>query len=319
MTRAVLPEPPSAMDRTRGIGGSDAAAILGLSPWKTPLEVYLEKIGERQPQPDTAATYWGRVLEDVVAEEYARRTGARLRRVNRTLAHPRHPIILANLDREIVAHERGPGVLEVKTAARRSDDWGDEGTDEIPEHYLAQVQHYLGVTGRGWADVAVLFLGDRRFAVYHIRRDDELVEALFGEELRFWREHVEPRVPPEPRTIDDIRRRWPRHEAGKVLVAPPDVMEAAEQLAALRAELKALEAREKELLAAIQKAMGDAERLDAPDGRTLATWKAVTGRRLDTGALRRAHPDLARQFERETESRRFLLKVRPENEEEMAA
>ncbi len=306
------------MDRTRGIGGSDAAAILGLSPWRTPLEVYLEKIGERQPQPDTAATYWGRVLEDVVAEEYARRTGAKLRRVNRTLAHPDHPVILANLDREIVAHERGPGVLEVKTAARRSDDWGEEGTDEIPEHYLAQVQHYLGVTGRRWADVAVLFLGERLFRIYRIHRDDELVGALFEEELRFWREHVEPRVPPEPRTLDDIRRRWPRHEPDRVLMAPPDIVEAAEQLAALRAELKALETREKELLAAIQKAMADAERLDAPDGRTLATWKAVASKRLDTKALRKAHPDIVREFERETESRRFLLKVRPENEE-MAA
>ncbi len=303
------------MDRSRGIGGSDAPAILGLSPWRTPLDVYLEKVGEAPPSTDNAAMYWGRVLEDVLAEEYARRTGAKLRRVNRTLVHRQHPFIIGHVDREVVAHERGPGILEVETAGRRTDDWGDEGTDEVPEHYLAQVQHYLGVTGRSWADVAVLFLGERQFRIYHVQRDDELVEALVPEEVRFWREHVEPRVPPDPKTLEEIRLRWPRHEPGKVAVAPPDVVAAAEQLAALRAEMKALEAREKELLAAIQKAMGDAEQLDAPDGRVIATWKAVTSRRLDTRALRKAHPDIMREFERESETRRFLLKLKPDMEE----
>lgn len=297
------------MDRTRGIGGSDAPAIVGLSPWRSPLDVYLEKVGEAPPSADSAAMYWGRALEDVLAEEYARRTGAKLRRVNRTLVHPVHPFVIGHVDREVVAHERGPGILEVKTAGRRTEDWGEEGTDEVPEHYLVQVQHYLAVTGRAWADVAVLFLGERCFAVYHVRRDDELVDVLLREEVRFWREHVEPRVPPDPRTLDEIRLRWPRHVPEKVAVASDDVLAAVEELAALRAELKGLEARERELLAAIQRHMADAERLDAPNGRVLATWKTVTSKRLDTQALREAHPDIARAFERESESRRFLLKA----------
>jgi len=301
-------------DRTLGIGGSDAPAILGLSPWRTPLDVYMEKIGERPAIEDTPAMYWGRVLEDVLADEYARRTGARLRRVHRTLVHRQHEFIIGHVDREVIAHERGPGILEVKTAGRATEDWGDPGTDEVPEHYLVQVQHYLAVTERAWADLAVLFFAERDFRIYHIPRDDELVQALLAEEVRFWREHVEPRIPPDPRTIEDVRLRWPRHEPGKTVVAPPDVVIAAEQLAALRSEIKALEARADELLCVIQKTMGDAEELLAEDGRVLATWKTVTSRRLDMKALKSAHPEIVSQFEQEATSRRFLLKINPDKE-----
>jgi putative phage-type endonuclease len=302
-------------DRMRGIGGSDAPAILGLSPWRTPVDVYMEKIGEAPQIEDTPAMYWGRALENVLAEEYARRTNARLRRVNRTLVHREHPFLIGHIDREVVANERGPGVLEVKTAGRLTDEWGEPGTDEVPEHYLVQVQHYLAVTGRAWADLAVLFLTEREFRIYHVPRDNDLVKVILAEEIRFWREHVEPQVPPPPRSLDDLRRVWPRHRPGSISVASPEITAAAAQLAALRGQIKALEARADELVFAIQQAMADAEELHAEDGRVLATWKSVTTRSIDTKALANAHPDIVSGFMKEKASRRFLLKIGADKEQ----
>ncbi len=294
-------------ERRTGIGGSDAAAVVGVDPYRTPLEVYLEKVGEAPERKDNAAMYWGRRLEDVVAEEWAKRTGLKVRRRNATLRHPKHPYMLAHVDRVV---QGSKAILECKTAgAHMADQWGEPGTDEVPEPYLIQTQHYLAVLGYEVAYVAVL-IGGRDFRTYEVPRDRELIEALQEIEGRFWKEHVEPRVPPDPRTIEDIRLRWPRHQPGKVVQADEDVQEAVSALAQVRRDLKALKAREADLVAEIERYMADAEALEGPDGRTLATWKTVTQRRLDTKALREAHPDIARAFERETESRRFLLKLK---------
>lgn len=290
-----------------GLGSSDAPAVAGVSRWRTPLEVYLQKIGEIEPSVDNEATYWGNVLEDVVAKEYARRTGQRVARSLQTFRHPEFPYLVAHIDRRVVGARK---ILECKTAgAHMADDWGEPGTDEVPEEVLVQVAHQMLVSRIMQADVAVL-IGGRDFRVYHVPYDKELVEALLETERRFWEQHVEPRIPPDPRTIEDIRLRWPRHQPGKVVQADEDVQAAVSALAAVRRELKALKAREANLVAEIERYMADAEALEGPDGRTLATWKTVTQRRLDTKALREAHPDIARAFERETESRRFLLKLK---------
>ncbi|SDX70460.1 putative phage-type endonuclease [Allochromatium warmingii] len=108
--------------RRRGIGGSDVAAIAGLSPWRTPLDVYLSKVRDVE-QSDSDVMRWGSILEAPIADEYARLTGNRIRRINRVLAHPEHCYILASLDRQIVGHPDGPGVLEIKTAGRCSAEW----------------------------------------------------------------------------------------------------------------------------------------------------------------------------------------------------
>ena len=263
--------------RRHGIGGSDVPAILGLSPWRTPLDVYLEKTGEGAPAPadDSPDTpiYWGNVLEDLVAREYSKRTGHKVRRVSRQLRHKEVRIATANIDRLVVATEDGPGVLECKTARVSTDDWGEPGTDEVPDYYLAQVVHYLAVTGHGWADLAVLFLAERRFAIYHIRRDDELVASILDTEQRWWREHVEARVPPPPMSAEDMARMWPK-DNGSQVVATPSVEAACRELAAVKAGLKKLDEQKAALESEIKGAIGEASALVDPAGRPLATWKA---------------------------------------------
>ena len=173
--------------RRLGIGGSDAAAAVGLCRYKSPLELWLEKTG-RKPGADLSdndAVFWGTVLEPVVAEVYAEKTGAKVRRVNAILQHPEHSYMLANLDRLVSHPEDGSGLLEVKTAGWRSAPFWEEG---VPEGYQCQVLHQLAVTGKAWADVAVL-IGGQDFRIYRIDRDEEQIDALVKLEAEFW-QHV---------------------------------------------------------------------------------------------------------------------------------
>ena len=181
-------------ERRGGIGSSDAPIITGDSPWGDVLTLYAVKTGIIDaPNIDTPATRWGLRLEDVVAQWVMEREGRKVRRVNKIVRHRDHDWMRASLDRVYVGEKR---VLEIKTSRYPSDEWGPEGTAEIPAHYLVQVQHQLAVTGYAVADVAVLFAGsDPR--LYTVPRDAEMIDALIELEAAFW-EAVQSGTPPEP-------------------------------------------------------------------------------------------------------------------------
>lgn len=291
--------------RKYGLGGSDAGAVAGLSPWKSPIDVYLEKTGLVQSAEENEAMYWGSKLEDAVASAYAEREGHKIQRRNTTLTHKSLPWMIANLDRVIVGDPRGPGVLEVKTAGR-ADGWGEEGTDQVPDQYLAQVAHYLAVTGYAWARLAVL-IGGRDFRVYDLPRDEELIESLIEIEGRFWRDNVEANVPPDPRSIDDLRKLWPR-DSGITAHATPEIEEAANDLRRLKGEIKDLEAVAEDRQKTVMDYMKDASVLVDANGQPLATWKANKVSRFDLKAFRAEHPEAAADYTNETTQRRFLIK-----------
>ena len=140
--------------RATGIGGSDAAAILGLSRWKSPFQVYQEKRGEAAQTPDNASMRWGRYLEPVVRQAYADDTGRAVRLPDGLVRHQQHTFMIANLD-GVTDDGR---VVEIKTA-RTSQGWGEPGSDQVPQEYLLQAQHHMAVTGLVVADVAVLIGG----------------------------------------------------------------------------------------------------------------------------------------------------------------
>ena len=123
------------------IGRSDLGAIVGVSRYKTALDVYLEKTSELSEEVNNDATYWGNVLEEVVAQEYSKRTNLPLKTETTLLRHKEHEFLGANIDRWVGSKEY---VLECKTASfMMARDWGEEGTDQIPESYIVQVAHYL--------------------------------------------------------------------------------------------------------------------------------------------------------------------------------
>lgn len=290
------------LDRMSGVGGSDAAAVLGLSKYKTPLQVYQEKRGELGPIPDNEPMLWGRVLEPVIRQQYAERTGRVVHLPEGIIRHQTHPFMLATVD-GITDDGR---LVEIKTA-RTAQEWGEPGTDEVPQAYLIQVQHYLEVTALSVADVAVL-IGGSDFRMYHIEADPELQQMIVEGEAEFW-DRVQRADPPEPVSYADVQARFGRSSVNGAIEADQATYQALDDLRKIRQAMKNLEADEEAQKAIVMKALGDNDTL-THQGRVIATWKAQDGaKRFDSKTFQAHHPDLYAQFVAIGEpSRRFLLK-----------
>lgn len=183
--------------RSKGIGGSDAAVLFGVSPWKSAFALYQEKIGAiPRDERDTPALYWGRKLEPAVREAYAELLGRNVTPGVVMATHPEAPWMLANTDGGVsaVPENDGDGVYEGKTTTAFSE---AEWSIGVPLYYQVQVQHYMAVLGLKWASVAVLIMGSRDpFAWVDVPRDDGFIDALMEVEEKFWNDHVVKRVPP---------------------------------------------------------------------------------------------------------------------------
>ena len=242
--------------RQTGIGGSDAAAVAGLSRFRSPLQVYMEKLGLTEPQEETEAMYWGKKLEDLVAEEFSLRTGMKLRRRNETLRHKDYPWMIAHVDRLIVGKDEG---LECKTAgAYKADEW--QG-DDIPWEYAIQCHHYMAVTGYSAWWIAVL-IGGNRFVYKRIERDEEIIANLIKIESDFWNNHVVKRIPPDPdgstASTEFVKSLYPKSN-GKALDLPSETAKWIEQYhEALEAEKEARE-RKNEAQNRLQTLLGEYE------------------------------------------------------------
>lgn len=191
LTKAQLEE------RRTGVGGSDAASVLGIHPFKDVYELYLDKRGEAPPEDDDflkEGRYWGSVLEQPVCDRYAEETGYKVQKANQLIRSKEHPFMIANIDRKVVGEDRRIG-FEAKTAVWR-EGWGESGSDEIPPYIMCQVQHYLAVTGYDIWDLAVL-IGNRDFRTYRINPIEKIIEQLIDAEEQFW-DRVTAGVPPTP-------------------------------------------------------------------------------------------------------------------------
>ena len=175
--------------RRRSIGGSDAAAIIGLNPWASAYSVWAEKLGVIPPKEDNEAMRLGRDLEDYVAKRFCEETGKRVRRENSIIINPNYPFAHANVDRLIVSEDAG---LECKTTSSLNLKRFKNG--EYPAHYYAQCVHYMMVTGANHWYLAVLILG-KEFKWFCIERDEAEIAALARSEAEFWK-MVEDKTPP---------------------------------------------------------------------------------------------------------------------------
>lgn len=286
--------------RATGIGGSDAAAILGASRFKTMADVWLDKTGQSEPIEDNAPMLWGRTLEPVIRAHYCAIVGKTVLQPA-MLRHPVHSFMIANLDGMIL----GDRVLEIKTA-RTADGWGDPGSDEIPLDYAAQVHHYMIVTGLPRADVAVL-IGGSDFRIYTVYGDAELHDAMIEQEREFWR-LVETRTMPEPQSGADAVRLFAK-DNGASIDADDILLDDYNKLKALREERKQLDASIDAVEDYIKRRMGEAAALQY-NGQTLATWKAAKdSSKFDLDAFKAEHPDLFQQYQKAVAgSRRFFVK-----------
>lgn len=274
-------------ERRKGIGASDAPGVLNVSPWLTPLKVWLSKV-ETAPLGDddmTERMRWGLRLEEAVAAAVAEDHNREVLTPASfySLPHNRHHIVrdgehdflLASIDRfQRRKRDKRPGVLEIKTSAF-ADDW--EG--EPPIHYQVQLQHQLRVTGLEWGTLAVL-IGGNKLLVADMERNDAFIERMVAVERRFWQSVLEHRPPsPGPLDKDALARLFPKEEPGTTIdltlgvngIMPSEVIERRVRLKkvldVVSAEIDACDVWLKGLL-------GTAERGLLPDGSYVA-WKTV--------------------------------------------
>ena len=307
MSAMLKPAPP--LERQKYLGSGDAAAILGISPWRTPLDVYLDKVEPRVEQltPERARVLRrGQRMEPYVIDVLSEETGLEIvARGNRYL-DPEHPFIASEIDAEACARGSSEIVnVEIKTVSPfKAREWGEEQTDEIPLHYTAQVMHALMVTGRERCVMGVLIGGDD-FRLYHVQRDDEAIMMIREREVSFWQQ-VQRREAPPPTTVADIARLYGK-SIGLAREADDATAEAFERLVEVRKALKPLEAEKDELESRIKLFLAEADAL-AIKGRPVLTWKSQDARRFDQSAFKAAHPELFEQFVKVQSSRVLRIK-----------
>lgn len=277
--------------RKNGIGGSDVAAIMGISPYRTALDVWLEKTGRKEPADlsDNEAVYWGTVNEANVANRFAAdHPEFEVSRVNATLVLNEDRVLMANLDRAVVDDSGEPAVLEIKTAsAYKASEWADG----VPDYYLTQVTHYLLVTGWRRAFVAVL-IGGNDYREYEVKRDEQDIEAVKNACDTFWNDFVEKRVMPEV-VGDDMPRLTSLHASHTdEFVTPDDCSEIdlliSDYKEALERE-KAAQSQKRDAQAKLCKIIGDNKGLVTDVARV--TWSRGESARFDGKRFKEEHPD----------------------------
>lgn len=295
--------------RNIGLGASDAAAAVGLNPYKSPYQLWQEKTGLAPPEAAnddaTLARDMGHLIEPFAIARFERKMKMRVIDRQTQVADPLWPVRWVTLD----GRAEDGGNVEAKSVGFADPrQWGDEFEDgAIPMTYLIQVQHGLACTGahHAWVPVVVL---NRQFRIYRVRRDDELIAMLTEKEREFWR-MVEAREPPPPIDYEDAALQWPQ-DAGGIVVADDATLQAVAALKVAKAKAKAAEMDADEAKAKIGAFMGTNATLVGTDGKPVTTWKtAKSSTKVDLDKLRAENPQLVAKYEYEQPgSRRMLTK-----------
>ncbi len=323
-------------ERTKGIGGSDVATILGLNPYKTPLQLWEEKTGRSSGSAAVESAYWGTVLEGVVAKEFSQRTGMKVQKVNYMLSTGENGWMRGNIDRAVVnpaiagrvsvlkqekVEECGRLLstdigLECKTASvYMSEHWGDSQEAEIlngkvvtehkiPLYYETQIQWYMAVTGIKTFYVAVL-IGGQDFRLYEVKRDQEVIDAIVSKCKDFWDNNVLKDVTPAPINVDDIKKMYSR-DNGEMTEATNEQAIDIGELRNLKEQIKALKEQEEAVASRLIMAIGEKTGLML-GGKKAVTYKAMSTTRFSSTDFKKSHPDLYQTFAKTTSTRVLRL------------
>ena len=265
--------------RKKGIGGSDVSALLGLNPWRSPLALYYDKIGENKDEEESIAMELGRELEPFLRQKFEKwmtdNEGLviEVKEEPYMMQHPEYEWALANIDGKFEHPEKGLCGLELKTTNEFAKNlWED---DELPVYYYFQIQWYMGVTGIETFYVGYL-IGNRKFDAKEIPRNDEVIAEMFRQAEDFWHDHVLAKAPPAPIGLgsdtDTLNKLYPEEDGQVVeLHEYQDKRDKYKELMKQKAELeKEIEAIKQQFMAA----MGESEVAIVGDRKV--TWKTVS-------------------------------------------
>lgn len=291
--------------RRKGIGGSDASVVCGVSKYKSPMELFLDKTGQQAPEEAGESAYWGHQLEALVRAEFTKRTGIPVLTVNKLLRSREYPFMLANLDGVCKHPAYGTCVFEAKTAsAYKAGEW----EDTIPQEYMLQLQHYLAVCGYPGAYIAVL-IGGNTFKYRFIERDEELISNLIKWESDFW-EHVKSDIPPpldgSEASAKYLSKRFPDSVPRSKVKLPDSAMELLRQYDEACEKGDAFTEQKQRAENLLKEMLGDNEVGIAGD--RMITWKTISQERLDGKALKADQPSLYSKYVNQHSYRRFSVK-----------
>lgn len=305
---AVVAESVVEFDRRDGLGASDAAAAVGQSKWRTPLQLWREKVGEASNEELFAARLpllMGKALEPLVLDLFTQKTGLSAAAAHQKRVHdPANPWRWVTLD--ALAEDGRP--VEAKSAAQAgAAEWGDQNEDDaVPMIYYLQCQHSMACNPEWdyvWMPLLVL---NRQFRVYRVRRDNDVIALLTPKEQDFMG-YVARREPPPPVDLEDVSFLYPT-DRGTTLVAQGELQVQVSQLAAAKAARKVAEKIEADLVFQVKQAMGEHAILTDPMGKVLCTWKQnKPSLKFNKDKFRAAHPAIYQQFEESVAGNRPLL------------
>lgn len=292
--------------RRKGIGGSDASVVCGVSRYKSPVELWLEKTGQLPNQEAGEAAYWGTQLEALVRAEFTKRTGIEVQQVKQLFQSEEYPFMLANLDGVCEHPDYGPCIFEAKTAsAYKAGEWDDT----IPDEYQLQIQHYMAVTGYQGAYIAAL-IGGNTFKWKFVKRDEELIPMLIELEAAFW-DHVQNGTPPALDGSDAsakfLSQRFPESAPLSQITLPGDAAALIQQYDAACEQLETVTQQKQEAENRLKEMLGENEM--GTVGERIVTWKTVSQERLDSKTLKAEHPMLYKKYVSKTSHRRFSIKA----------
>lgn len=285
--------------RRKGIGGSDASAILGQNQWESPLSVYMDKRGIAPEKEETEAMRQGTDCEEVVAKRFERESGLKVKRCNKLIQHPDYPWMLANIDRQVVS--KGFVGLECKTTSPFGKTDFEGGS--IPANYFWQCQHYMAVTGAEEWYLAIMVFSTS-FHIFRIPRDENAIAQLIEAERSFWHDHVLAGVPPYPIGSDaddaaiDQMYATSRYDG---VANIDDMRNDLETLALYEKESKSLDEKIKAIKQNVKLRMGMFT--NANCGRWKITWKDQTRTSIDSKRLKAELPETFAMYSKTSVSR----------------
>lgn len=290
--------------RSRGIGASDVAGILGISPWTSRYSVWLSKVYDANAgeAANREAMKWGKLLEDAIIDEAANRLGVTPYGLQTRCEHPKYPWARCTVDAFCEDDAERHGVIEAKTT-------GENYWQDLPDYYEAQVLWQLEVTGLSYGWVAALHNG-RKMSLWRVDANPDLQAVMMLAAQTFWERYVLPGAPPpldgSDATTEALNTRYVRSDAGAT-VELDSYRDTVADIARLGRQIKDLERNRNRAENLIREAMGRAE-VGTIDGAPVVTWKSFRSRRIDLDKLRAEYPREAGDCEVITEARRFTLK-----------
>lgn len=292
--------------RKQGIGGSDIAAICGLSKWKKAIHVYLEKIGEAPQEELSEAAEWGILQEPLIAEKFARNHPEwAITEQKVSYKNPEFPWALGNLDRMVICPVRGRGILEIKTASEYLKAEWENGN--IPDYYYVQLQWYFFVTGLEWGYFATL-IGGNKYREYVVNRDDEMIEQLARLANEFWEQHVIQRQAPAHDGSDAcsnlLNQLYPESVQASMIELDIDYL--IENYFSKKRLIKGLEIEQNEMVNQIKSLMGDHE--VAKSGSYIAKWENRSRTSIDGKRLKEQYPEIFEAYQKTSSYRHFSIK-----------